>query len=365
MNMCGGAEWVAVNMINAVKASDNEVVVLTNEKVDQRKIETLFGTKVFFDTEFAFPLEPFATTDLHNVYTDAIRTLVFKIKCDVLVDTYSNALLPGVNIAYIHFPFVGRIPQVQEMEKLTRKLKNSYYLPYVLYEHRKVRVADQLILGNSMYTVQAIREKMGASANLLYPPISREFFAYEEGVARSNTVVSVARISPEKGLTIIPQIASLTNKDVQFIIIGIKGSSEEFARIVELSQKYKVANRVKIMTNVSRSYLVNVLRKSKILFHPTIGEHFGVSIVEAMACGCISIVHNSGGPMEFVPKQYRFDNVSEAAEKIDKAFSDWSPRVASEFTLRAQQFTEDNFSPRFLRLFNSYLDKLENCETSN
>jgi len=358
LNVCGGAEWVAVNIINAVKASGNEVVVLTNEKVNQRKIETYFGTKVLFDTELVFPLEFFATTDLHNVYTDAIRTLILKSKCDALIDTYSNALLPGVNITYVHFPFAARIPQAQGKNVMTRELKNIYYLPYLLYEHSKIRSATQLILGNSRFTVKAIREKMDVSAKLLYPPIPNLFFVSGDFAPRSNTVVSVARISPEKSLTMIPQIASLTNKDVQFLIIGIKASSEEFRRIVETARRYKVADRVKIMTNVPRSQLMSVLRKSKVLLHPAIGEHFGVSIAEAMACGCIPIVHNSGGPMEFVPKQYRFVSVAEAAEKVNQAVLGWSPRVAAEFTMRAQQFNVEHFSESFLRLFDSYLTEL-------
>ncbi len=45
------------------------------------------------------------------------------------------------------------------------------------------------------------------------------------------------------------------------------------------------------------------------------GEHFGISIVEAMALGCLPIVHDSGGMREFVPAQYRYTSIEQAAEK--------------------------------------------------
>ncbi len=44
------------------------------------------------------------------------------------------------------------------------------------------------------------------------------------------------------------------------------------------------------------------MRKSKVYFHPMVGEHFGISIVEAMAAGLVPVVSDVGGPTEFVPK---------------------------------------------------------------
>jgi glycosyltransferase involved in cell wall biosynthesis len=56
-----------------------------------------------------------------------------------------------------------------------------------------------------------------------------------------------------------------------------------------------------------------------------------VSIVEAMASGCIPIVHNSGGPREFVPHRLRFDTLEEAATKIEKAILQWTPQQTTSF----------------------------------
>jgi glycosyltransferase involved in cell wall biosynthesis len=357
LNVCGGAEWVAVNIINAVKSDNNQVILLVNNKTSQHRIRTLFGTEVFFDSEIVFPLELFATTDLHNIYTDAIRALILKAKCDVLIDTYSNALLSGVDIAYIHFPLAGRIPQSASSGGSTRKLKNAYYLPYVLYERARALRGKQLVLGNSKYTVAAIKEKTHSTAELLYPPISTVFFAASPSTSRGNTVVSVARICPDKRLTMIPQIASLTDKRIQFIIIGIRESQEELERIVLLAKKYEVADRVKIVTDVSRANLLGILKRSKVLLHPTFGEHFGVAIVEAMASGCIPIVHNSGGPQEFVPDLFRFDEPSEAAQKIDKTILEWSPQLPMYFRRLAEPFSQETFLTEFLRMFNSYVNQ--------
>ena len=88
--------------------------------------------------------------------------------------------------------------------------------------------------------------------------------------------------------------------------------------------------------------------------HPTLNEHFGISIVEAMALGCIPVVHDSGGPREFVNEKFRYESVEEAAEKVEKAADYWSPDRAVAISNIAEQFSGNTFSKNFISLFNSY-----------
>jgi hypothetical protein len=74
-----------------------------------------------------------------------------------------------------------------------------------------------------------------------------------------------------------------------------------------------------------------------------------------MASGCIPIVHNSGGPVEFVPEPFRFNRLGQAARKIEQAIFEWSPQQATRFVRIAQSFREEKFSENFLKMFNSYV----------
>ena len=346
---------MAVNVINCVKMAGHQTIVLTNERIDQAKIQKLFGTNVSADTEMIFPLELFQATDLHNIYTDFIRTKHLRSKCDVVIDTYSNALLPSVDLTYIHFPFFGHVQAQRANADITKRIKDTYYLPYRYYEKREAQNRKRVVFGNSMYTMNAIRKFAGATPTLLYPPITKSFFNHSNAQERTNTVVSVARISPEKRFTLIPQIAELTDRRIHFLIVGIKESAKELSRILELIKTNKVSDRVKIMTDVPREELQNILRTSKVFLHPAVGEHFGVSIVEAMASGCITITHNSGGPTEFVPAQYRFDELEEAARKIEGAVLEWTLESSHKFVQIAQAFSEQQFSKKFLEVFDSHI----------
>ena len=88
-----------------------------------------------------------------------------------------------------------------------------------------------------------------------------------------------------------------------------------------------------------------------------INEHFGISIVEAMAMGCVPIVHNSGGPREFVPSDHRFNNICEAADVVKKSIDCWSPTQAKKFARVAERFSEKNFSKKFIDIFHSHFQK--------
>jgi len=54
-----------------------------------------------------------------------------------------------------------------------------------------------------------------------------------------------------------------------------------------------------------------VLRKAKVYFHLRHFEPFGITIVEGVEAGCISVAHDSGGPKEIVPDEWRYSNIEE------------------------------------------------------
>ena len=46
------------------------------------------------------------------------------------------------------------------------------------------------------------------------------------------------------------------------------------------------------------------------------GEHFGISPMEALASGCVTLVHKSGGTGEFIPDEFRWQTYGDLKEKI-------------------------------------------------
>ncbi|MCP8317541.1 MAG: glycosyltransferase [archaeon] len=355
INLCGGGEWVAINIIDALKEHGHQVIILTDTPLNQNKFANIFNRKVSVDRQIVFPLAFFRSRalDYHNIYTDAIRSLMLKFKCEVLIDTYSNAILPGTDVSYVHYPLLKRVES--ELPYIRNKIYFYAYRSFLNF--RRGDINHKLIFANSKFTAEAVKAEFGVDAHILYPPVSSDILNHNEtdfNGQRDNTVTTIARISKEKNLKIIPYIAKSTSKEVSFIITGLLNSKEVLNSLLRLIRELRVSEKVKILTNVKRDRLIEILRNSKVYLHPAINEHFGISIIEAMSSGCLPVVHNSGGPKEFVPKHFRYKSIEEAARKVEKAIESWSPKEARRISKFADRFSENNFSKRFIDIFNSY-----------
>jgi glycosyltransferase involved in cell wall biosynthesis len=104
-----------------------------------------------------------------------------------------------------------------------------------------------------------------------------------------------------------------------------------------------LSQTITLTPNASNEELLDAMSKSMVYLHTMIGEHFGVSIVEAMSAGLVPIVPAYGGCSEIVPTEYQYDTLQEAADYIAKntKYSDDEKRVQMHKISR--QFSPDNF----------------------
>jgi glycosyltransferase involved in cell wall biosynthesis len=355
LNLCGGGEWVALNVINSLRLRGHKVIVLANERIDQEKYMRTFGQKLHVDEEIVFPFRLFRRGDPHNIYTNAVSSLVLKSHCEIAMDTFTCTILPGIDAVYIHYPLFKQFESEDKRlppSTISRLKSTLYYLPYRTYEKRTKKNGKQVIFANSKFTSKAIEKALNRDSFLLYPPIS-SFFSENHRSSpthqRNDQVVTVSRLAPEKNLEIIPKIAQEIHC-AKFIIIGNRQNEEVQSKLSKLVRDLDVEEKVKIMTDVSKERLREILLSSKVYLHSAINEHFGISIVEAMACGCLPIVHDSGGPREFVPAHLRYVSTEEAAANIEQAISDWSPESAERMISIALKFSQESFSERLLNI---------------
>jgi alpha-1,2-mannosyltransferase len=59
---------------------------------------------------------------------------------------------------------------------------------------------------------------------------------------------------------------------------------------------FEVDSSVEFMINKPRDEILKLFAKSKVAIHTMKEEHFGISIVEMMSAGLITIAHDSAGP---------------------------------------------------------------------
>jgi glycosyltransferase involved in cell wall biosynthesis len=80
-----------------------------------------------------------------------------------------------------------------------------------------------------------------------------------------------------------------------------------------------------------------------VYLHTMIGEHFGVSIVEAMAAGLLPIVPSYGGCSEITPSDNQYHTLQKAADLIAKNIKYANEEKKMEMREMSLQFSPSNF----------------------
>jgi alpha-1,2-mannosyltransferase len=213
-------------------------------------------------------------------------------------------------------------------------------------------------LANSNSTrIECVKRWDRNDCKILYPAVRMgEISSYRSsGDQKEDICIMLSRLCPEKKIELaINAFRSERLKDKRLIIAGYL-ARENINYYRYLISSIRDKPNVKILPNCSRSQVILLLLKSKVLLHTKPGEHFGIAIVEAMAAGCTPIVHASRGPLEIVDYGkygFTYREIPEIPEIIDIAFSttDYFKEKMKE---RAVQFDLKHFERKFLEILNS------------
>ncbi len=358
LNVYGGGEFVAVAIANALAQNHHKVALFTNAPVDPAAIKNYFGETLNPNIENIVQATYFTPRALADFYQTIIHSYAAKYRCDLFIDAFSNCVFPWANISYIHFPYLNKYSYKTAFPYLRRpRIMQAGTLPHVIIEKKLIDYDKRLVLANSYYTANEVKQYSGKTAQVLYPPFSSVISAIGKTATKTaddNLVVTVSRLESNKLLERIPVIAAQTGSNIQFAIVGRTGNKQTLINLERLVKKYGLEDRVRIYPDASAETKFDLLKRAKIYLHTMIGEHFGISIVEAMALGCIPIVHDSGGMREFVPTDYRYVTLQQAAELITAKIAGWSADNTECMKEIAEQFSIQNFSKQFMAYFNAY-----------
>jgi len=111
-------------------------------------------------------------------------------------------------------------------------------------------------------------------------------------------LVSVGRLVGWKGLGVVVEaLAGLPDK-VRYLVVG---SGPEEARLKLAVRNLKLEGRVRFAGRIAHADLPQLLSQCDLYVQPSVGEEaFGISVVEAMACGLPVFASDNGGLPEIV-----------------------------------------------------------------
>ena len=201
-----------------------------------------------------------------------------------------------VHISYVHSPIrYAWDLQHQYLKEvgLTKGLKGwiaKIILHYMkIWDTRTSNGVDYFI-ANSQFVAKRIWKCYRRKADVIYPPVDVEAFEFCD--KKEDFYLTASRMVPYKKMDLI--VESFTKMpDKKLVVIG---DGPDFAKIQKIAQGH---SNIKLMGYQPFSVLKDHMQRAK-AFVFAAEEDFGITPVEAQACGTPVIAYGRGGALETV-----------------------------------------------------------------
>lgn len=148
------------------------------------------------------------------------------------------------------------------------------------------RVHD--FVANSRCVAHRIRRFYGRTSTVIYPPVDVQFYTPGEQETKDYHLV-VSALVPYKRIEIA--IEAFNQRGSRLVIVG---TGPEMTRLKKMA-----SSNIEFTGRVEPEALRDLYRNARGLIHPG-EEDFGISMVEALACGCPVLSYSEGGALEIV-----------------------------------------------------------------
>ena len=276
---------------------------------------------------------------------------------DVVISS-SHAVAKGVltgpdqfHISYVHSPirYAWDLQhQYLKESHLTRGVKSALarvILHYIRnWDVRTANSVDQFV-ANSAFIARRIHKVYQRDAAVVFPPVDVEAFALE--THKEDFYLTASRLVPYKKIDLIVEaFARMPNR--KLVVIG---DGPDMPKV-----RAKAAPNIQVMGYQKFAVLQDRMQRAK-AFVFAAEEDFGISVVEAQACGTPVIAYGKGGALETVrdftqhrPTGLFFDEQSaDAIIAAVEAFEREPGRIrAEDCRANAERFSVSRFRERFV-----------------
>ena len=288
---------------------------------------------------------------------------------DVVISS-SHAVAKGVltgpdqyHLSYVHSPirYAWDLQhQYLQESQLTRGPKSALarlILHYIRnWDVRTANSVDQFV-ANSQFIARRIHKVYQREAAVVYPPVAVD--AFELATQKEDFYLTASRLVPYKKIDLIVEAFART-PERRLVVIG---DGPDMSKV-----RAKATPNVEIMGYQPFAVLHDRMRRAK-AFVFAAEEDFGISVVEAQACGTPVIAYGKGGALETVrdtsrPTGLFFDEQSaEAIVAAVDAFEREPGRIrAEDCRANAERFSAAHFREQLLSRVREAVPGIALCE---
>lgn len=113
-------------------------------------------------------------------------------------------------------------------------------------------------------------------------------------------ILFVGNLIKQKGLQYLLKAIPKVKRQFPEIILTVVGNGKDEGYFRKLCEEFQITNNVFFKGSVPFNEIVVFYQECDVFCLPSLGEPFGISILQAMSCGKPVIVTNVGGPPHFV-----------------------------------------------------------------
>jgi teichuronic acid biosynthesis glycosyltransferase TuaG len=275
--------------------------------------------------------------------TQLVHEIIKEHQRDKFDLIHSHSILTGTLMSKF-FNNVKLIHTFHSLEKNRLKFMSEEEKRYFNIESWKesaMNYADAII-APSQTVKQELLDKYPVKPNKVFKihnGVDGDLFKPDNIVKTERKVLFIGRFSLEKGIDFLPSIIKTVlendKKAIFEAIIPVKSSVAEalksmnyIKRRLERLEKSYPKRFIWHKEGVDRETLAKIYQSSQILIQPSRYESFGLTVLEAMACGKAVLVSNRGGLPEVV------DNAGEVLPLNKRAFASEILYLLKNYKLR-------------------------------
>ena len=408
-NPCGGAERLSLVTMQALLEKGIDFDLTTLKSPDMSKLENSYGKNLVSVMKSINKINVInIIEELRQQQQEDHKDYDYDITINTNGDAapyYHSSFSKDNAITYCHFPSTKYHIDSENIEYLKTDLgmterSNSFfdsmehegindpknyktklqlsrkkeYFEIIKYGYWNL-MKNSTVITNSEFSRRAIVNALGLyNIHILSPPIDIETFRNvslkrKSGDEKNGIILVISRIAPHKEIENAIKLAKILKNNNIGKGMKIVGNLyhyffDYYSELKQMVVALGLADYITFETNANLDKLLSVIGESIVYFHPKVGEHFGMAIVEAMAAGLIPVVPSEGGPTEFVPREYLFNTIEQAAEIITNIFIHLPKTQGIKVNDDINKFSNSHYIDEFQTILSELLFRRENSRYS-